>query len=398
MQPPYSPYPHVPFDPPAPRPAAVRRHRTWVAAGAALIAAGTVAGVAVAEQSATTNGIGSVSLPSIDRQGVNGLPGTGSGGSNGTGSSGSGSANSGTATAAQSVGVVDIDTVLGYQGARAAGTGIVLTAAGEVLTNNHVVNGATKIAVTVVSTGRTYTASVVGTDPSDDVAVIQLADASGLSTANLGDSSSVRAGDAVTGVGNAGGVGGTPSAAAGRVLALNQQLTASDTDGANAEHLTGMIEIDAPIAAGDSGGPLYDAAGAVIGIDTAAQTGGRSTATTVAYAIPIDKALGIAGQIESGQASSTVHIGLPGFLGVSVADSSGGALIEQVVPGAPAAQAGLTAGDVVTAVDGTAVTSGSALKPALTGHGPGDRVTLHWTDPAGGTHSATVTLIAGPAD
>ena len=127
-----------------------------------------------------------------------------------------------------------------------------------------------------MSTGRTYTASVVGTDPTDDVAVIQLSGASGLQTASIGDATGVSSGDAVTGVGNAGGTGGTPSAAGGQVVAVNQQLTASDNNGANAEHLTGMIEINAPIEAGDSGGPLYNSVGKVIGIDTAAQTNGRT--------------------------------------------------------------------------------------------------------------------------
>lgn len=399
MQPPYSPYPHIPFQAPEPAPAPptqldharTARRRGIAAAVAALAATAAIAAVAIAaDRGTTTSGIGAAALPAIDRQGVGVQPG-----SNGSGSGASNTA-TGSATAAQSVGVVDINTVLGYQSARAAGTGIVLTSSGEILTNNHVVNGATKISVTVVSTGRTYTASVVGTDPTDDVAVIQLAGASGLQTANVGDSSGVRPGDAVTGVGNAGGVGGTPSAASGQVVAVDQQLTASDNDGANPEHLTGMIEINAQIQAGDSGGPLYNAAGAVIGIDTAAQTNGRST--TVAYAIPINKALSIASQIESGRQSSTIHIGLPGFLGVSVADSTGGAAIAGVVPGGPAASAGISAGDVITAVNGTPVDSGAALKTALAGTAGGDRVTLHWTDPSGARHSATVTLIAGPAD
>src|SRR5882757_5368163 len=202
------------------------------------------------------------------------------------------------ATTAQQVGVVDINTVLSYQGAEAAGTGMVLTSSGDVLTNNHVVEGATSIKVTIVSTGATYTAKVVGTDPTDDVAVIQLQNASGLQTAKIGDSSDVKAGDAVTAVGNAGGTGGTPSAAKGSVTATGQTLTASDENGSNVETLTGMIEINANVVAGDSGGPLYDADGNVIGMDTAASTssptyggaypGGANSgtgATTVAYAI-----------------------------------------------------------------------------------------------------------------
>src|SRR6476661_4635414 len=125
----------------------------------------------------------------------------------------------GAATEAQQIGIVDIDTVLGYQGAQAAGTGMVLTADGEILTNNHVVAGATSITVTIVSSGERYQASVVGTDATDDVAVLQLSGASDLTTANLSSSANLAVGDAVTGVGNAGGTGGVPSASPGEVTA-----------------------------------------------------------------------------------------------------------------------------------------------------------------------------------
>jgi S1-C subfamily serine protease len=397
MQPSFSPYPHVPFDP-APQ-ATVRRHRRYTVAGTALVAGVAVAGIAYGVHGGTTtSGIGSsVALPSAGRPGAGGSGAGGSGaGGSGAGGSGATTTSIGSATAVQSVGVVDINTILGYEGARAAGTGIVLTPTGEILTNNHVINGATKISVTVVSTGRTYSAAVVGTDPTEDVAVIQLSGASGLQTARVGDSAAVQPGDPVTGVGNAGGAGGTPSAATGQVIAVNQSLTASDTSGANPERLTAMIEINAPIEAGDSGGPLYNSSGTIVGIDTAAQTNGRTT--TVAYAIPIAKALGIASQIEAGQESSTIHIGLRGFLGVSVANTASGALIEGVVPGGPAAKAGVAAGDVITSANGTAVTSGTSLKSALSSHTAGDRIAIRWADRSGGTHSATVTLIAGPAD
>jgi hypothetical protein len=238
-----------------------------------------------------------------------GYGGYGNGGGSGNGSGGS----TGTASAEQQVGVIDINTVLGYQSARAAGTGMVLTSNGEILTNNHVVRGATSITVTVVSTGKTYKASVVGTDPSEDVAVLQLTDASGLQTAHI-SSSSVSVGDSVTAVGNAGGTGGTPSAAPGQVTALDQTITATDDNGSNAEQLHGLIETDANVQAGDSGGPLYNDNNQVVGMDTAAGSSGPfQTAATQAYAIPIGTALKIADQIESGQASSTIHIGNPAF-------------------------------------------------------------------------------------
>ncbi len=327
------------------------------------------------------------------------VSGQGSASSSGSNPAAAADTSSTSATAAQQVGVVDIDTVLKYQGAEAAGTGMILTSSGEVLTNNHVVEGATSIKVTVVSTGATYTAKVVGTDPTDDVAVLQLQGASGLQTAKIGDSSGVNAGDTVTAVGNAGGRGGTPTAAKGSVVATGQTLTASDENGSNAETLTDMIEISAAVVSGDSGGPLYDSNGKVIGMDTAASSSFRfGSGTTIAYAIPIDKALSIADRIESGHETSTIHIGYPAFLGVSLQDSPGGAVVAAVGNGTPAASAGLQAGDVITSVDGKAITSANSLSSVIAAHDPGDRVKITWTDTAGQSHSATVTLATGPAD
>jgi S1-C subfamily serine protease len=358
------------------------------------------------------SGSGGQSTDPFGGYGGYGYGGYGSGGygsgSNGSGSNGfggfgfgSGGSSSGSqqqATAAEQVGVVDIDTVLGYQNAEAAGTGTVVTSNGEVLTNNHVVDGATKITVTVVSTGTTYTAKVVGTDPTEDVAVLQLSGASGLQTANYGSDGSLALGQSVTGVGNAGGAGGTPSAADGKITALDKSITASDEDGGNAEKLTGLIETDADIQSGDSGGPLYNSSGAIIGMDTAASTQG--TQTTAGYAIPIEHALAIAGQIESATAStSTIHLGNPAFLGVSVeADAGQGAGVAQVATGTPAARAGIVAGDTITAVNGTTVRTPAALVQALGTHRPGDSVTITWTDASGQSHSARVTLASGPAD
>src|SRR5947207_5305073 len=232
--------------------------------------------------------------------------------------------------------LVDVVSTEGDQGATAAGTGIVLTSNGEVLTNNHVIRGATSIKVTDVGNGRTYTAKVVGYDASRDVAVIQLQNASGLTTANLGDSSGVQTGDAVTALGNAGGKGGTPSVATGAVTALNQSITASDEgSGANSEQLTGLIETNADIQPGDSGGALVNSFGQVVGMNTAASSGTQFQSQSgqpaeQAYAIPIDNAETIARQIEAGQGSSTVHIGATAFLGIesdgssSVSGSAGG--------------------------------------------------------------------------
>ncbi|MDQ6615562.1 MAG: S1C family serine protease [Actinomycetota bacterium] len=298
-------------------------------------------------------------------------------------------------------GIVDINIQLGYQGGAAAGTGMVLTSSGEVLTNNHVVKGATTISVTIPSTRRTYSATVVGTDPTEDVAVIQLRGASGLKTIPIGNSGTVTSGDAVVAMGNAGGVGGAPSVVTGTVQAVDQTITASDQGGGNAETLTGLIQTNTPIQPGDSGGPLANNQGQVIGMDTAASSARRfSGGAPVSFAIPINRALSIAQQIESGQASSTVHIGQPAFLGVSLSASSvgSGALVTGVASGTPAAGAGMAAGDAITAINGTSVTSASGLTAAMQGHRPGDRVTVAWTTQAGTSRTATITLGAGPAD
>jgi len=321
-------------------------------------------------------------------------------------------------------GLVDVTSTLSYAGATAMGTGIVLTSNGEVLTNNHVINGATSVSVTDIGNGKTYKATVVGYDESHDVAVLQLSGASGLTTATTGNSSTVKVGDKVVGLGNAGGVGGTPSVAAGSVTALDQAITASDESSGTSEQLTGLIETNADIQAGDSGGPLVNAYGQIVGMDTAASSsfqfgngsgggfgngngfgdGGSSSSGqasgTQGYAIPINTALSIARQIEAGQASSTVHLGATAFLGVSIASQQGsnGVTIEGTVSGTPAAAAGLTGGDVITSVGGQAVNSGTDIQQVLIGHHPGDKVSISWTDPySGQSHTATVTLASGPA-
>ncbi|MEU4191324.1 trypsin-like peptidase domain-containing protein [Kribbella sp. NPDC026611] len=192
-----------------------------------------------------------------------------------------------------SPGLVDVNTVLGFEGARAAGTGIVLTADGEILTNHHVIEGATSITVTDIGNGKTYSASVVGYDEAHDIAVLKLKDASGLQTAKTGNSDQVKLGDQVVGVGNAGGVGGAPSYAAGSVTGLNQAITATDENGQDPENLTNLIETNANIQAGDSGGPLVNANGEVVGVDVAGGNGnnggqgrpGQTSATSGATSI-----------------------------------------------------------------------------------------------------------------
>jgi S1-C subfamily serine protease len=319
--------------------------------------------------------------------------------------------NSQPATATQSAGVVLIDTVLPYQNAQAAGTGMVLTAAGQVLTNYHVVEGAGTITVTVATTGQSYPATVVGTDPSNDVALLQLAGASGLTTVKA-DDDQAQVGDAVTAVGNAGGTG-TLTAAAGAISSLTSSVTAaSEGSSSGTETLSSMVETTADVVAGDSGGPLFDAEGEVVGIDTAASTG----AAIDGYAIPIARALGIVEQIRSGAETSTVQIGPAAFLGVELssgasdygdgyrygygyagnASVASGATIGNVVSGTAAAGAGLRAGDVITSLNGHAVASAADVSAALVGANPGDQVRIGWTDQSGVAHTATVALGASP--
>jgi S1-C subfamily serine protease len=394
-QPQYAAYPlpGTSQPPEAPAPRSPKRRRVLAGGIAALTAAAVVGGVAIAEsRSNTVSGSGSTAqlVPTTPGNGGITIPGDMNRDGSGTSTSVS------LATAAQQKGIVTIVSVLKYQNAESAGTGMVLTSDGEILTNNHVINGATSITVTVASTGKSYRADVVGTDPSDDVAVLQLRDASGLTTANLGDASDVAVGDAIVGVGNAGGTG-TLRASSGTVTGLDQSITATDESGQDGEKLTGLIEVQADIISGDSGGPLYDSSGEVIGMDTAASA--NQSRNPTAYAIPIDSALEIADRIDSGVETSTIHIGLPAFLGVSVAGrGTGGATVESLLSGGPAADAGITSGSVITAVDGTKVTSAASLKTALRKYDPSEKATVTWKGADGTTHTATVTLAAGPAD
>jgi S1-C subfamily serine protease len=387
---------------------------------------GALAGTAAAVALAAGLGLGHVAWstgsPSVA---ATGSTSTGSGSTaNGSGSNGSGSTSSGAgSTEVSSIaakvdpGLVDIDTTLGYDDEEAAGTGIVLTSNGEILTNNHVINGATTISVTDVGNGKTYSASVVGYDTTKDVAVLQLHGASGLQTATI-DTSNVAVGETVVGIGNAGGTGGTPSAAGGTVTALHQSITASDEGNGTSEQLTGLIETNADIQAGDSGGSLVNSAGEVVGMDTAGSSSSSGfsfqsageTSGYQSYAIPIGEAIAVAKQIEAGSSSSTVHVGTTAFLGVEIdaasggsgygfgdgSDSSAGATVAAVITDSPAQEVGLAAGDVITSVDGDTVTSPESLSSALAPYQPGNKVTIGWTDASGETHSATVTLSSGP--
>jgi S1-C subfamily serine protease len=294
--------------------------------------------------------------------------------------------------------VVDITTTV--DGGRAAGTGMVLTSSGLVLTNNHVIDGATTVGVQIAGTGPIHAAHVLGYDPTADVALLQIDNVSGLKTINVGDSSSLSVGDSVVTIGNALGSAGPHAVSTGSIDALDQTITVNDLTG-SAQSLSGLIQLDAPLQPGDSGGPLVDSTGHVIGMDTAASASRRRTAPSrVGYAIPIAKALDISRQIQAGKGSATIHVGDRAILGiqVTVGDSSGvlGAAVAEVSPGGPAAGAGMQRGATITAIGATSISSVDDLGNALFTAAPGDKVKVTWTDIAGTSHSATVQLIAGP--
>lgn len=306
--------------------------------------------------------------------------------------------------------VVDVNTVIqtASGSARAAGTGLIITSSGDILTNNHVVEGSVSIRVTIQGRSSTYAATVVGVDPSDDLAVIHISGVSGLPTVTMADSSTLKVGDTVYALGNALGLGGAPRVTQGNVTALDQSITASD-NGAQAEQLTGMIQSDAEISPGDSGGALVNSAGQVVGIITAGQAEGfRSDSTTVAFAIPSSRAVDIANRILAGDAGNGIYIGPVGYLGVSVQDLdansaaqlgvniTSGALVRGVVSGSPAEHAGITTGSVITAVNSSVVDSATSLGTALHQYKPGDQVKITWVT-GSSTHSANVTLASGPA-
>ncbi len=295
-------------------------------------------------------------------------------------------------------GVVVIETNLGFQGGQAAGTGMVLTSSGEILTNNHVIRGATDIKVVVPNTGQSYSAQVIGYDVSHDVAVLRVSGASNLKTISQGDSGSVNPGQSVQAVGNAGGTGRL-SFASGTVTNVDRAITVGDDQGGS-ESLSGLIETNAAVRPGDSGGPLLNSSGQVIGMDTAASVSNdvAQTTTNDGYAIPINNAMSIVKQIESGNGSGTVHVGGTAFLGVeSTANSySSGAEISAVVPGSAAEAAGLTAGDLILSVGGHTISSPDELSQVVLTQKPGASISAVYLDQAGATQITNLTLASGP--
>lgn len=303
-----------------------------------------------------------------------------------------------TSRAAVQTGVAVVETNLAYEHGAAAGTGIVLTPTGQLLTNNHVIRGATTIKVVIPQTHKTYAASVLGYSVGADIALLQLKNASGLSTASLGRSATLVRGQSVTAVGNAGGTGSL-AVTTGTITGLQRAISVSDEQG-GAARLTGLVETDAGLRPGDSGGPLLDASTRVIGIDTAASTGFSFQGSGGdGYAIPIDRAMSIVKAIRAGRTSAQVHVGATAFLGVQVQPPNGsavGELVTNVVRGSAAAKAGIVAGDALTAVNGHAITSALVVVTQLLTRHPGDTIKIAWVDSSTGTHTATVTLASGP--
>jgi serine protease Do len=300
-------------------------------------------------------------------------------------------------------GLVQITTMVDYQGVVGNGTGIILSPDGQILTNHHVIQGANSIQVLSIATGQTFDADVVGYDRDDDIAVLQVRGASGLPTAPLGDSASVGIGDPVITIGNANGTGHPLTHEQGAVTQLGRSIDAQDELTGGSHPLGDLIASSTNLRSGDSGGALVNSAGQVVGLNAAATLNfkmGKASPAGEGFAIPIDKALGIANQIRSGASSNSVHIGPSAMLGVGITggagDSGPGLPVRSVLRGGPAEQAVLRPGDVIATIDGTPIGSANALTGILDQRYPGNVVDLTWTDTSGQDRDAKVTLGSGP--
>jgi S1-C subfamily serine protease len=393
---------------PAPAPTKVRRGLAAIAALALVLAsAGVGAGVAIAvHNNSNTSSFDRAGNNSLGNNpsGGNGIGGTVPGGGTGSVPSGSGTLDMSAIAAKVDPALVNIDTTLA-QG-RAAGTGMLISSTGEILTNNHVIADSTSIKVVIGGTGPSHDAKVVGYDVTEDVALLQITDqVSNLPTITFGEPKQAQIGDPVVAIGNAGGKGGTPSVSQGRITALDQEVTAGDSGG-NQETLLGMIQINAPIQPGDSGGALVDRNAKIIGMNTAAAGGGRfnsQAGSSVGFAIPIDDAVSIVNQIRTGIETDKIHIGDRALLGVQVEDLNGqaapvteGALVVGVQDNTGASDAGVQTGDVLVTLEGKSVADSAALRKTLGKFHPGDSVRVGWVDSTGQKHEASVKLVAGP--
>lgn len=344
-------------------------------------------------------------------------------------------------------GLVVIDTRMQYNSEIGAATGMVINSDGLVLTNNHVIAGSTKITASVIATGKTYAATVIGYDKTGDIALIRLQGASHLRTVPVGNSAGIKTGDPVLALGNADGQG-TILPAAGQVTGLDKTITATDQSGtASTETLHGMIQTNAHIVAGDSGGPLVSAAGQVIGMDTAGDNVSLTQQQATGFAIPINTALAVARQIAAGHANPAITIGYPPFLGIftgsgtssnpqvqaqqqqasglggfggfngygqsgavpacyasntnltvpsAIAPVNSGTLVDGTICGSPAAAAGITAGSVITAINGQPDGSPAHMVAILARYRPGDAISVTWVSPSGHRTTSHLHVAAGP--
>jgi len=289
-------------------------------------------------------------------------------------------------------GLVLIDTEVGYGEGAAAGTGLVLTANGIVITNHHVVAGSTSVTVTDPANGEKYDADVLGYDTTHDVAVLQLADASNLPTVAV-SAQPVTSGASITAIGNAEG-GGQLVTVNGQVTGTGVTVTVTDDNSSNQSTLTNLLQTTAPLVPGDSGGAMFDNSSKVVAMNVAGST---NTYAPAGYGIPISTALKVANAVVTGQPNSTVTLGRTGGLGIVVSTQSSGApKILQVVSGGAAAKAGITSGSTLTSLDGTTLSSSDQVTSILANYKPGDQIQASWKDRGGRSHTATVTLGVAP--
>ncbi len=268
------------------------------------------------------------------------------------------------------------------------GTGMIITSSGQVVTNNHVIAGATSITVTLYGQSSSLPAKLIGTDPTDDVALLQIENApSNLTPVTFGKSSNLQVGDAVIAIGNALGLSlKSPTVTSGIISALGRNVQAGSATSAATEDLTSMIQTDAAINSGNSGGPLVDSAGHVVGMDTAvaSSSAGNAPAQNIGFAIPSDRIVSLLPQLRKGGTVSQPKA----FLGVYITSMNSqlkseynfvpnsGAVVMQVDPGSPAQVAGIQAGDVIVAIDGQKITSASDLASAIASKKPGQSITI----------------------
>ncbi len=268
------------------------------------------------------------------------------------------------------------------------GTGMIISTAGEVITNNHVISGATTITVTLYGGTTALPATLVGADPSSDTALLRInSPPANLQPVTFGDSTKLQVGDAVIAIGNALGLSaGTPTVTSGIVSATGRTVQAGDTGSGAGETLENLIQTDAAINSGNSGGPLVDSAGQVVGMNTAVASSstGNAPAQNIGFAIPSESIQGLVATLRAGGTAGKAK----SYLGVEVTDETpqeqqayglvpaSGALVVSVVSGSPADSAGIQTGDVIVSFNGKAVTSAQGLTNDVQGTASGTSVQL----------------------